>query len=80
MKNVMVVVLIVVALPGIGFVIYQQINIFKIELQQKAALEGLTSKYEAGKTELVNKYEAEIKNLRESNIQSSQQYEATLKR
>jgi uncharacterized protein YueI len=32
------------------------------------------------KTELVNKYEAEIKNLRESNIQSSQQYEAEIKK
>jgi hypothetical protein len=76
MKNAVIAVLIVVAIIGIGFGIYQQINSLKIELKQKTVVSDLTKEYEAKQTELANKYETEIKNLSKLNVELSQKYEA----
>lgn len=91
MKNVIIALLIVIAVAGIGFAIYQQINTLKVELQQKLTVQELMNKYEASKTELMNKYEAsktelinkyetELRNVKESNDRAIQQFEAEIRK
>jgi len=80
MQKVIIAILIVIAIAGIGFGIYQQINISNIKSQPGPTAQELTNKYEANKTELINKYEAELKNIKESNDQSIQQLEAEIKK